>query len=299
MRRTVERYLQTGNGVADRERSGRPKLLERAHYVSIDNILDEDNEITTPKMKEKLLVLYPDIKASERTIARARMELGWVHQSAKYCQMVREANKVKRLEWAQKMIDDHEQFDDVIFTDESSFQVDYHARRAYRRLGEPRILWQKPKHSAKVQVWGGISKRGATKIVLFKANMTATRYTQILDASLIPFVTSAFPDGHRLYQDNDPKHTSSWAQWYFEEKNVNWWRTPPESPDINPIELVWGSMKEAIRNNYKPRTLGDLESYIKHYWETKLTPEVCTRYVQHIQRVFLRVIEVNCAATGM
>ena len=68
------------------------------------------------------------------------------------------------------MIAENEMFDDMIFTDESRFQVECRARRAYSRIGEPRILRQKPKHPEKVHVWGGtcISKRGGTEIVLFK-----------------------------------------------------------------------------------------------------------------------------------
>ena len=260
--------------------------------------MDEDNELTTPRLMERLKEQFPDVKVSERTVARARQELGWVHQTAKYCQLVREANKGVRLEWAQKMIADGEKFDDVIFTDESTFQVEYHARRAYRRLGEPRILRQKPKHPAKVHVWGGISKRGATQIILFKANMTATRYTQILDASLVPFIDCAYRDGHRLFQDNDPKHTSRWAQWHFQERGINWWPTPPESPDLNPIELVWGSMKEAVRTYYKPRTLGQLEDSIKHYWLNRMTPDACSKYIDHIQTVLPQVVAVNGQATG-
>ena len=68
--------------------------------------------------------------------------------------MVREANKGVRLEWAKEMLKNSEQFDDVIFTDESTFQVDYHARRAYRRVREPRVMRTKPKHPVKVHVWG-------------------------------------------------------------------------------------------------------------------------------------------------
>ena len=61
-------------------------------------------------------------------VARARQELGWVHHIiAKYCQLVPEANKGVQLEWAQKTITNSETFDDVIFTDESTFQVEYHA----------------------------------------------------------------------------------------------------------------------------------------------------------------------------
>ena len=55
--------------------------------------MDEDNELTTPRLMERLKEQFPDVKVSERTVARARQELGWVHQTAKYCQLVREANK--------------------------------------------------------------------------------------------------------------------------------------------------------------------------------------------------------------
>lgn len=84
-----------------------------------------------------------------------------------------------------------------------------------------------PTHPAKIHVWSGISKPGATQIILFNANMTATRYTSILEASLVLFLSSHFSGSHRLLQDNDPKHISSWAQWYFDEKNINWWHTLP------------------------------------------------------------------------
>ena len=90
----------------------------------------------------------------------------------------------------------------------ATFQVEYHAKRAYHRRGEPRSLRQKPKHQANIHVWGGISKRGTTELVLFKDTMTVTRYTSIFEAAFLPFVCSTFPDSHRFYQDNDPKHMS-------------------------------------------------------------------------------------------
>ena len=56
-----------------------------------------------------------------------------------------------------------------------------------------------------VHVWGGISKRGATAVVIFTGIMNATRYTDILDATLVPFIEGHYPHGHRFQQDNDPK----------------------------------------------------------------------------------------------
>lgn len=56
---------------------------------------------------------YPGLEAFERTIVRTRQELGWVHQSAQYCQLTRDANKHIRLEWAHQMIASKEMVDDV------------------------------------------------------------------------------------------------------------------------------------------------------------------------------------------
>ena len=83
-------------------------------------------------------------------------------------------------------------------------------------------------------------------MVIFSGIMNATRYTDILDGALVPFIEGHYPTSHRFQQDNDPKHTSRWAQNYLQEKNINWWKTPVSSPDLNPIENVWGSMKNYL-----------------------------------------------------
>ena len=44
-------------------------------------------------------------------------------------------------------------------------------------------------------------------------------------------------------QDNDPKHTSKIAREFFTEKGIQWWKTPLESPDANPIEYLWHELK--------------------------------------------------------
>lgn len=101
----------------------------------------------------------------------------------------------------------------MIFTDECSVQLDNHGRLCFRKRGHLRKLKPRAKHPVKVHVWAGISSCGATSIVLFTGIMNATRYCMILDAGLKPFIEKAFPSGHyRFQQDNDPKHTSKYAQ---------------------------------------------------------------------------------------
>ena len=77
--------------------------------------------------------------------------------------------------------------------------------------------------------------------------MNASLYVQSLQNTLLPSLQRDHPGGHRFMQDNDPKHTSSTARAFFEDNGVNWWRTPPESPNANPIENLWHELKVSAR----------------------------------------------------
>ena len=292
----VTKYKKTGM-VADMPRAKREKLLNDEHYRVIDIALSQNDELTTRQLHSLLLECFPGLRVSLSTVKRARYDLGWVVTSPKYCQMIRDGNKEKRLAWCRKMKQDKERFDNVVFTDESSVMLETHRKKCYRRKGEPRKLKPCPKHPVKVHVWGGISKRGATSVVIFTGIMTAIRYTKILDAGLLPFVKKAFPSGYRFQQDNDPKHCANYTRRYMAANNINWWPTPAESPDLNPIENIWGSMKEFLRNSYKPRGLQELKLGIKEFW-MKLTPDVCTKYINHLQTVIPIVIEKHGGPSG-
>lgn len=118
-------------------------------------------------------------------------------------------------------------------------------------------------------------------------------------------------------QDNAPAHTSAYTRTKLVQWGIQTVEWPAESPDLNPIELVWGSMKAYIRfafnslckqlrrnksssqlstpyRRHECKTQEDLCRLIKHYWNS-LTPQACTKYIGGIP---WRMVQVAAAQGG-
>jgi len=260
--------------------------------------MEKNDEMTSPELTKKIHQRF-GLQFSREKVVRLRRKLGWVQTGTKYCQLIREPNRVKRLEFSEKCLRENEQFDNVIFTDECSVLLENHSKLCFRRKWEPPKLKGKPKHPIKVHVWAGISKRGPTKLIVFEGIMDAQFYVaEILSNGLLPFIQEKFPDDHRFQQDNDPKHTSRLASSFMTENGINWWKTPPESPDLNPIELLWHELKHFLRTIVKPRSKEELVNGIRRFWEERVDAAKCTKYIGHLQKVLPIVVERQGKTSG-
>ena len=79
-----------------------------------------DDKITA---RELVPILHTRGNAvSKQTIIRARTLLGWTFHSSRYCQLIRNANKEKRVKWARANLNNT--FDNVVWTDESMIMLE-------------------------------------------------------------------------------------------------------------------------------------------------------------------------------
>ena len=183
-------------------------LLDDEDKKKIDNWLREDDELSAVEL-QRLLYKSNGKSISKTTMLRTmKNELQWVSSTPRYCQMIRETNKEKRLKFCEEALSKKDTFDDVVFTDESSIQLNRYYTRCRYKKGTSRPLKPKPKHPLKVHVLAGISKEGPTNTVIFTGNMDADFYISItMESALLPFLRR-HPGITRFQQDNDPKHTS-------------------------------------------------------------------------------------------
>ena len=127
----IAKYEQTGC-VARVPGSGRPSKITAEIKAIVGEIMHKDDETTASQLHATLLAR--GYKISLRTVLRCRTSLGWTFRGSSYCQLIREANKVKRLHWAEQYINDN--FENVVWTDECTVQLESHRRFCCRKRGE-------------------------------------------------------------------------------------------------------------------------------------------------------------------
>ena len=197
----IIKKLQLTGSVANLPRSGRPRKLSVEANAFIDQQMRSNDEMTSAQIQKKLA--KRGVAVSSSTVRRSRKQQGWTLQRTAYCQLIRDANKVKRLEYAQRIMESGDTFHNVIFSDECSISLVQYRRTCYRKVDEPTKRKPKPKHPLKVHVWAGISRHGPSKICIFDGIMDADLFCNILETTLVPFIREKLPD-HRFMQDNDP-----------------------------------------------------------------------------------------------
>ena len=141
----------------------------------------------------------------------------------------------------------------------------------------PRYTKPMIKHPPSVKVWGCMSSAGRGGLFFLPPNVkiNAERHRGVLEDHLLPFmhIRNCSP----FMQDGAPCHTSRLVTTWLQQQNINTLQWPPNSPDLNPIENLWGIMKERVAAA-KPTTLASLKEEIRRSW-VAISPQLCQNLV--------------------
>ncbi len=99
-------------------------------------------------------------------------------------------------------------------------------------------------------IWGKMSSAGVGLLCFLKTNVTAPVYQDILEHFMLPSAEQLFKDADFIFQqDLAPAHTAkstkSTRSWINDVGVLDWLAN---SPDLNPIENLWGIVKTKMRN---------------------------------------------------
>ena len=189
----------------------------------------------------------------------------------------------------------------VLFTDESKFCITFGNKgpRVWRlpeEENQPGCTKSSVKFPQSVMVWGAMAAGGVGQLCFLKSNVNAEVYQQVLEYFMLPAGEEIFGcTDFTFQQDLAPAHSARSTIRWLEDHGIEVLPWPANSPDLNPMENLWGLVKRRMSKE-QPSTQEELKGAIRRAWNS-VTPEDCYHLVSSMPRRIQAVIAAKGAAT--
>ena len=133
------------------------------------------------------------------------------------------------------------------------------------------------------------------RLTIIESTMNSTVYQRVLDVR--PSVKKLkLKRNWTLQHDNDPKHTSKSTKDWLKTKKWKVLEWPSQSPDLNPIEMLWGDLKRAVHAR-NPSNISQLKEFCVEEWG-KISSDRCQRLVDGYKKCLIEVISAKGGNTS-
>lgn len=199
-------------------------------------------------------------------------------------------NKELRFQHCQKYL--NKNLDDVLWTDESTFILNQNTQKIFVSKGSTKPTKTKFNPNYSVMVWGGISTFGKTPLILVEGWQDGPKYQNLIESNKTRIKKMFGRKKWRFQQDNAKCHTAPQSISCIKKHlTTSLFPHPPQSPDLNPIELIWAKMKRLVQT-YDPKNKRELVDAIMKSWE-KIGKRFIIRCIRHLRKNMKKCIEKN------
>ncbi len=180
-----------------------------------------------------------------------------------------------------------------------AFHLEINRSGVWRKSGEaqnPCCLKSSVRFPQSVMIWAAMSSAGVGPLCFLKSTVNAAIYQEILEHFMLPSADKLYGDADFIFQqDLAPAHTAKGTKSWFNDHGVTVLDWPANSPDLNPIENLWGIVKRKMRDT-RPNNADDLKATVKETWAS-IPPQQCHKLITSMPRRIEAVIKAKGAPT--
>ncbi len=148
-----------------------------------------------------------------------------------------------------------------------------------------------------VMVWGCFAASGPGRLAVINGTMNSAVYQKILKDNVRPSVRNLkLKRTWVLQQDNDSKHTSKSISEWLKKNKMKTLEWPSQSPDLNPIEMLWHDLKKAVHAQ-KPSNVAELQQFCQDEW-AKIPPQRCNGLIASYRKRLMAVVAAKGGPTS-
>ena len=131
-----------------------------------------------------------------------------------------------------------------------------------------RFFPKRPFRRRSLMIWGAFSSNVKAKLIEMKVKQNTTKYTEILENSLLPFIHLYEEDEVIFQPDNVTIHTARHAKIWFTSQNTNVLNWSVKFPGLNVIENLNRDLwRLAYQNGRQFNDKNSLIECFKKYWD--------------------------------
>lgn len=284
----ITNFLSDTTNYGVKKSSGRPKKLSLRIRSKIVCLAAGKN-ITANKIKAQL-----DVQVHKSTILRVISDDGKLkRRKVKRKPILSKLHKTNRLIFSGKYSDLDEEWGNVIFSDEKRFNLDGPDGYNYywAGLNSEEIVYPKRANGGpSLMVWGCFNLKDKSELAFIKGNIDSEKYQGVLESHLIPFIKRQNNPNVIFQQDNARPHVSKSTKDWFSLREIELLYWPAFSPDLNPIENLWGELSRMVYANGRVyNSLNELQTAIMCNWfEIKQT--LCEKLINSMSSRIQNVV---------